>query len=138
MKKLLFVSLIVLLNSCGSINKSIDSSFLFKNQWVVQSILGEKVDAASFGNGLPFVEFIEDGKVAGFDGCNRFNGNLNLAASEFSFGPLASTRMMCPRIDSDLFIKTLNQVTGYTKKGEVLELTGETGSLLTFLPTNNP
>lgn len=136
MKKLLLSSLVVLLfGGCGSMKNSFDPSFLLKNPWVVQSILGNKVDVSKFGNGLPFIEFLADGKITGFDGCNRFNGSVEVGAKTLNLGPLASTRMFCPDIDSDKFMDAINQVTGFTKNGDLLELTGAAGSLLTFLPT---
>ncbi len=37
-----------------------------------------------------------DGKISGTAGCNRFNGDYSIASNVLSFGPVASTRMMCP------------------------------------------
>lgn len=137
MKKLVVIPLIVLLFSgCGSLNSAFDPSFLLKNPWVVQSILGNKVDVSSFANGLPFVEFLSGGKVSGFDGCNNFNGEVKMDAKSLSFGPLASTKKMCSGVDSDAFTSALNQVTGFTRNGDLLELTGKAGTLLSFLPKN--
>ena len=37
-----------------------------------------------------------DGRVSGSAGCNRFNGEYTLSSNVITFGPIASTRMMCP------------------------------------------
>ena len=36
-----------------------------------------------------------DGRVSGNAGCNRFNGTYDVASNALTFGPMASTRMMC-------------------------------------------
>lgn len=47
----------------------------------------------------PFFTISRDGKVAGFDGCNRFTGQVSLGESHrIDFEGLASTRMACPQM----------------------------------------
>ncbi|WP_018341737.1 META domain-containing protein [Cytophaga aurantiaca] len=44
--------------------------------WVLDSINGQKVDAAKFSEGLPRLEFhLDGGKIYGFGGCNELKGN---------------------------------------------------------------
>ncbi len=51
---------------------------------------------------LPVLEGIQtevrfaDGRVSGTAGCNRFNGSYSVASNVMTFGPMTSTRMMCP------------------------------------------
>ncbi|WP_249976829.1 META domain-containing protein [Vreelandella olivaria] len=48
----------------------------------------------------PFFEITQDGKVSGYDGCNRFTGKVNLGESQrIEFSELASTRMACPNME---------------------------------------
>lgn len=43
----------------------------------------------------PTVEFLAEGRVAGFGGCNRFGGAFSVAGSQLKLGDLAATRMAC-------------------------------------------
>jgi heat shock protein HslJ len=43
-----------------------------------------------------FLEFREEGRVAGRGGCNRFTGGYVRQGGTIGFTPLASTRMACP------------------------------------------
>lgn len=134
MKKLIAVCLMaIVLSGCNSLKNSLDPTVLLKNPWILQSVLGDKVDVSKFAQGLPFLEFLDGGKISGFDGCNNFNGAVDLAKG-LNFGPMASTKMACPGVDSDKFANALNQVTGYKMNGDLLELTGQAGTLLSFLP----
>lgn len=38
---------------------------------------------------------IEDGRVTGFAGCNRYNGPIEMTDNAVSIGPLAATKMYC-------------------------------------------
>lgn len=42
------------------------------------------------------VSFAEEGKVRGSLGCNRFTGTYAQDGYKLTFGPLASTKMVCP------------------------------------------
>jgi heat shock protein HslJ len=46
--------------------------------------------------GIPTEVRFADGRISGTAGCNRFNGTYNVASNVLNFGPMASTRMMCP------------------------------------------
>ncbi|MBZ5487077.1 META domain-containing protein [Halomonas aquamarina] len=47
----------------------------------------------------PFFTISRDGKVAGFDGCNRFTGHVSLGESQrIDFEGLATTRMACSNL----------------------------------------
>ena len=52
------------------------------------------------------LEFTEEGKVSGNGTCNRFSGTVTLNGDVIAFGPLATTRMMCPEA-------IMNQETAY-------------------------
>jgi heat shock protein HslJ len=45
----------------------------------------------------PFVHFLQDGKVVGSTGCNRFNRTYSQNGSALTIGTLATTRRACLR-----------------------------------------
>ena len=60
--------------------------------WLAEDIDGKGVvDRAQ-----STIEFIDDKRVAGSLGCNRYTGSYSADASGMRFGQLASTRRMCP------------------------------------------
>jgi heat shock protein HslJ len=64
-----------------------------------------------------------DGGVYGSGGCNRYNGSITLEAGRLRFGPLASTRRMCPAAVMDQeqrFFEALAQTAGFERRGEFL------------------
>jgi heat shock protein HslJ len=69
-----------------------------------------------------------DGKAHGNGGCNRFNGTAQLDGDAVSFGPLASTRRMCPQAIMDQeqrYMAALEKVRRWTQHADVLRLYGE-------------
>lgn len=47
----------------------------------------------------PYFQISKDGKVSGYDGCNRITGNVTLGDSQrIAFSKLATTRMACPQM----------------------------------------
>ncbi len=65
-----------------------------------------------------------EGRVSGSGGCNIFHGEAKIEGNELSFGPLASTRKMCPKnvmAQEDAFFKILGSVSSYAiEKNELL------------------
>ncbi len=43
----------------------------------------------------PSLTLTADGRVAGFDGCNRFAGSYQVTGRSIAFGQMASTKMAC-------------------------------------------
>ncbi|MGS2742700.1 META domain-containing protein [Halomonas sp. LS-001] len=49
----------------------------------------------------PYFRIASDGGVSGYDGCNRFTGQVELGANQrIAFNQLASTRMACPGMEN--------------------------------------
>lgn len=76
------------LTGCGG-----EPSDLFEGaEWTVHSLAGrplpEKVSVT--------ISFLDDDRVAGSSGCNRFMGGYELTGEGLSFGQIAGTRMACP------------------------------------------
>ncbi|MFC8596271.1 META domain-containing protein [Streptomyces atroolivaceus] len=72
--------------------------------WKVTGLVSGSV-AASLPAGTEnkaHLTFGEDGSVEGNLGCNSFHGKATVSGSTLTFGPLASTRKMCPGPEMDL------------------------------------
>jgi heat shock protein HslJ len=50
----------------------------------------------------PQLTFADDGTLAGFAGCNTYNGSFTLDGSSIDIGPLTTTKMACPPPASDI------------------------------------
>ena len=124
---------------------------LVAGEWRLAAFSDEVLSAAGFdpaptletlaakGNGVTLA-FMEDGKVGGSSGCNRYTGGYTIEGGHsLSFGPLAGTRKMCPPPLMELetlALETLSAVEGvYVRDGSTLELYGADETLLaTFEP----
>ncbi|MET8172658.1 META domain-containing protein [Streptomyces clavifer] len=72
----------------------------------------------------------KDGSVEGSLGCNSFHGKAAVSGSTITFGPLASTRKMCPGPEMDLERELLAVLQGratYRIEHRTLSLTAESG-----------
>ena len=91
-------------------------------EWVLVQLDGQPVT----GDTAPTLR-VEIVKVAGFAGCNRYNGPLKeTAPGEISVGPLAATRKACPPEQMDLetrFLEQLGAARQYTFVAGQLALT---------------
>ncbi len=66
------------------------------NLWKLRSI-GDQPNDTLVIKQAPTIQFrIESGLVAGFSGCNRFHGSMELVNDSISFKQMASTLMACP------------------------------------------
>jgi heat shock protein HslJ/4-amino-4-deoxy-L-arabinose transferase-like glycosyltransferase len=79
------------------------------------------------------MEFAADSTVAGAAGCNRFTGAFETVAQTVSFGPLATTRMMCMGEgvveQEDAFLAALGTVDTWEIRGERAQLRTAGGAL---------
>ncbi|MEU1211231.1 META domain-containing protein [Streptomyces sp. NPDC005791] len=84
--------------------------------WKVTGLLSGSV-AASLPAGTEnkaHLTFGEDGAVEGNLGCNSFHGKAAVSGSTLTFGPLASTRKMCPGAEMELETALLGVLEGRT------------------------
>jgi heat shock protein HslJ len=82
------------------------------HRWVLESINGEKIDAAMLNNVIPELEIGEQMMASGNSGCNRFHGKAELRGDRFIIERAATTRMMCPPTQNEmerLFLQLLGQ-----------------------------
>jgi heat shock protein HslJ len=107
---------------------------LFQNTWVVESLLGNKLDISKFTRGLPSLNFGRDGNLSGFTGCNQMHGSFEADKKGLKFGNIASTKMYCEGVDEDSFTNALGKVTNFQKDGNKLNLLGGKDVLMTLIP----
>ena len=87
------------------------------------------------------VEFLPDGSVQGFGGCNSFGGPYVAAEDTIGIGPLNSTRMACgdPIDTTELQLTTaLQAATVWSLRGDTLELRDDSGALQVGLVAGAP
>ncbi|MCH7401271.1 META domain-containing protein [Belliella kenyensis] len=137
MKKLanaLFLLVFLSFSSCSSINNFNPLSLLTGNNWVLSSILGGGLDASKFTSGIPFLNFMDGGKLAGFAGCNNFNGNFQLDGTSLSLDPGAMTKKACQGGGEDQFLSLLNQAKNVKVAKNKLTLLDGAKELMSFVP----
>jgi hypothetical protein len=80
----------------------------------------------------------EEGRVGGFDGCNRYFGDFRIEnGHQIVQGPKGATLMACPDGRMDLeqaFLRNLDSAVRVFLRGEELELENDSGVLMTFAP----
>lgn len=81
---------------------------------------------------------LEEGRVGGFDGCNRYFGEFRIEnGHEIVQGPKGATLMACPDGRMDLeqaFLRNLEAATRLFLRGEGLELENDAGVVMIFAP----
>lgn len=72
-----------------------------------------------------------EGQVGGYAGCNQFTGSVTVSGDGISFGPIASTRRMCPDTmqQEDAFLQALEQASRYVVTGEDLDIENGNGEV---------
>ena len=80
----------------------------------------------------------EEGRVGGFDGCNRYFGDFQIEGGhQIVQGPKGATMMACPDGRMDLeqaFLRNLESATRVFVRGEGLELESDAGVVMVFAP----
>jgi heat shock protein HslJ len=74
---------------CGG--RALPPESLNDTTWIIAMI-----DQFPVLENIPTEVRFADGRVSGTAGCNRFNGTFDVDSNALTFGPMASTRMMCP------------------------------------------
>jgi putative lipoprotein len=110
-------------------------------EWVLQTLGGAPAGMGAGGRAAFLVFDAQEGRVAGFAGCNRFTGGYSREGSAtdgspLTLGPLGATMMACPE-GMELerqFLQMLEQVSAFRLEAGNLVLVGEAGVLATFIP----
>jgi uncharacterized lipoprotein YbaY/heat shock protein HslJ/uncharacterized lipoprotein NlpE involved in copper resistance len=96
------------------------------------SRLGEIAVIVSEPQQRPNLTLGADGRIAGYDGCNRMTGSFQSSGRSIEFGQLASTKMAC--IDGmeleAAFAAALARARSYRVLGRHLDLYGANGELV--------
>jgi copper homeostasis protein (lipoprotein) len=104
-------------------------------EWRLVELGGPPVELDEGGR-LPYLVLdLEESRVAGSGGVNRFMGTFSLAEDELQFGPLATTMMAGPEAAmarERAFLDALAAVTGYRLEGRSLTLVAGEGSVARF------
>ena len=127
---LLFGGLIMVTTGCSG-SKNIMGALTYQ-PWVLNSIMGKAVDESNYMDRLPSLSFQDNGKVAGFTGCNNFNGNFKLDGTNMAIDPGAMTRKMCPGNGEQDFLDAISQVKNVSLDKDKLSMSNGATELLTF------
>lgn len=93
--------------------------------WVLEEFIAKdrsaKTVAQRFPNKVPTITF-QANQVSGNDGCNNLTGGYVAVNSSLTMKNIATTRMACQGVDSDIFLERFNKVNKYEIENEKLVL----------------
>lgn len=134
LKTLAFGLTLLLFAGCGSTRTINPMSLLTDNSWSLSSLMGKGLDLTQFAGGIPSLTFLDEGRLAGFSGCNNFSGNFSLEGTGVRLDPGAMTKKMCPGTGEQDFMAALSKV-GELKIGkDKLTLLDGPTELMSFVP----
>jgi heat shock protein HslJ len=97
----------------------------FETVWRVVEIDGVPVPRLP-DNRAPTLQLDgEEARASGFTGCNRMTGSFVLEGDALSFGLLATTRMACEALSSQVemgYLQSIESVTRWRRRDDGLEL----------------
>ncbi|SDC58484.1 Heat shock protein HslJ [Algoriphagus faecimaris] len=128
------VFLILLYGGCDSGKRLSPIGLVKGNTWVLSSLLGQGLNLRDFPEGVPTLNFLEGGRLAGFTGCNNFSGSFSLEGTLLSLDPGAMTKKACPGNGEQEFLAALGRVSNLQVSKDKLTLTDGTTELMAFLP----
>jgi heat shock protein HslJ len=126
--------MILLFSACGSSTQLNPLSILTGKTWALDSLMGSELDLSKFSRGVPTMNFLEGGRLAGFAGCNNFSGGFSLEGSGIKLDPGAMTRMACQESGEDEFMSVLGRVKNFKVVKEKLTLLDGDTELMSFIP----
>ncbi len=98
--------------------------------WVLYTFNGERFTQGETAPKHPILMVdTTTGRIAGNDGCNNFNGAVEVNEDTIEIGLLASTMMACQSEFPDRFAKALGAVMSYRIEGEHLIVKTREGSM---------
>jgi heat shock protein HslJ len=109
---------------------------LTSNPWALASFGGPDISLAALEGGSITLTFTPDGQASGSAGCNSYTGSYEADGSQLKFGPLASTKRMCPEgvmVLEQAFLDALGKTASYEiSEGQLMLLDSAGQTLLTF------
>ncbi len=136
-KILTYLLIIVISASCASSKPINPLKLLTGNSWALSSLMGEGLDMKQFPGGIPSLDFLAEGKLSGFSGCNNFSGNFSLEGTGLKLEPGAMTKKMCPGTGEQDYISALGKVRDLKIEKEKLTLLDGDTELMSFVPKND-
>lgn len=84
---------------------------------------------------LPRLEFVRDGRLTGYTGCNLMSGTWRLDAGEIRLGPIVATKRMCIGPEGEVERRFLASTGGRVlREAGRLVLSGPGGARFEFTP----
>lgn len=124
----------LVLSSCNPLKSLNPMDLLTGNSWELASLLGKNLDLGQFAAGIPSLNFLDGGKLAGFSGCNNFNGSFALEGTGLNLDPGAMTRKACPGTGEQDFMSALGKVSDLKIGKDKLTLLDGASELMTLIP----
>jgi len=106
--------------------------------WRLAEVGGRPVPASEAGS-RPHIRLTADGrKLQGSAGCNRMMGTYELNGTSLKFGPIMTTKMACPAMETEqAFLNALDSTVRYEINGSSLTLYGPDEALARLEPGTN-
>lgn len=130
----LFGILILCCGGCESSKNLSPIGLLTDNTWVLSSLLGQGLNLNEFSGGVPTLDFLEQGRLAGYSGCNNFSGSFLLEGTTLELDPGAMTKKACSGDGEQDFLDALGRVANLQISKDKLTLLDGSTELMTFLP----
>jgi heat shock protein HslJ len=123
------IALAGLLSACATVSPAADTPSLVGTAWVLSALPGHTPVAGS----IVTLRF-EASRASGSAGCNQYSGTYTSSGSSLTFGPAATTRMMCAEPEGLMeqeqrFLQALRSVASARLEGDRLELRSTDGAL---------
>lgn len=125
--------LILLFIGCSGSSNLANPNLLIGKTWILSSFKGD-LDLSKFSLGSPFISFLEEGRLAGFAGCNNFSGTFSLEGMGLQLDPGAITKKACSGTSDTAFISAMDNVKNFSVEKSRLILMDGTIELMSFIP----
>ncbi|GAB3232124.1 META domain-containing protein [Algoriphagus aestuariicola] len=131
--------LLLLINACAGTNNLNPLGALTGKGWELSSLSGQAPDLSKYPAGIPTLNFLEEGRLAGFAGCNNFSGEFALEGGPgaIRLDPGAMTRKACPGSGEEEFIAAFEKAKNFKVEKEKLTLLDGSAELMSFVPTKD-
>jgi len=93
------------------------------------------IDASVDSRSTPWLEFLAEGRMTGFTGCNLLNGGWKSEGGQVRIGPLAMTKRACLGPAGDVerrVLASLNDQARVNREGAKLVMVGPSGERFEF------
>ena len=94
------------------------------------------VDPSLDKRATPWLEFVAEGRLSGFTGCNMLSGGWRTEGGEIRIGPVITTKRGCAGPEGDVerrVLAALNERSRVARDGAKLVFTGSTGERFEFV-----